>query len=171
MKRMHRLARTQQIDQPLDNVFGFFSDAANLPALTPAFLRFRIRTPGPIEMKTGVQIDYTISLFGIPLRWRTRITDWQPGVRFVDEQEAGPYAVWRHTHEFEARGGSTLVRDVVEYVEPLGALGALAHFLFVERLLGRIFDFRHEATRRLLAGGDPLGSQDRRRPDGQRASP
>ena len=90
MKRMHRLARTQQIDQPLDNVFGFFSDAANLPALTPAFLRFRIRTPGPIEMKTGVQIDYTISLFGIPLRWRTRITDWQPGVRFVDEQEAGP---------------------------------------------------------------------------------
>jgi hypothetical protein len=84
------------------------------------------------------------------VRWRTRITDWQPGRRFVDEQESGPYALWRHAHEFEARGSSTLMRDVVDYSLPLGPAGAVAHALFVRRTLDRIFDFRREAIVRLL---------------------
>ena len=150
MKRPHQLARTQLVGRPLHDVFAFFSDAANLEALTPAFLRFRILTPMPIDMRAGAQLDYQLSLFGFPARWRTRITDWQPGQRFVDEQESGPYAFWRHTHEFEARGTSTLVRDVVDYREPLGPLGSVAHLLFVRRTLDRIFDFRRDAIGRLL---------------------
>ena len=74
----------------------------------------------------------------------------QPGKRFVDEQESGPYALWRHTHEFEARGTSTSMRDVVDYSEPLGPLGTVAHVLVVRRTLDRIFDFRRDAIRRLL---------------------
>ena len=150
MGRLHQLCRTQLVDSPLPEVFAFFADASNLDALTPAFLHFRILTPMPIEMRAGAQLDYQLSLFGIPVRWRTRITDWQPGQRFVDEQESGPYALWRHTHEFEARGTSTLVRDVVDYSEPLGTLGTAAHVLFVRRTLERIFDFRRDAIGRLL---------------------
>lgn len=149
----HRLQRAQQIDAPLETVFAFHADAGNLEAITPAFLRFRILTPMPIEMRRGARIEYALSLFGVPVRWRTRITEWEPGVRFVDEQESGPYARWRHVHEFEARGGSTLVRDTVEYALPLGPVGALAHVLLVERTLARIFDFRRDATRRLLEAG------------------
>lgn len=92
------------------------------------------------------------SLFSVPVRWRTRITDWRPEQRFVDEQESGPYALWRHTHEFEARGASTLMRDVVDYSEPLGPIGTVAHVLFVRRTLDRIFDFRRDAIVRLLDG-------------------
>jgi len=150
MGRLHQLARTQLVGSPLPEVFAFFSDASNLEALTPAFLHFRILTPMPIEMRAGAQLDYQLSLFGIPVRWRTRIADWQPGQRFVDEQKSGPYALWRHTHEFEGRGTSTLVRDVVDYGEPLGPLGAVAHVLFVRRTLDRIFDFRRDAIARLL---------------------
>jgi ligand-binding SRPBCC domain-containing protein len=74
----------------------------------------------------------------------------------VDEQESGPYAVWRHTHLFEADGDATVVRDLVEYVEPLGPLGRVAHALFVGRALERIFDFRRDAIARLLpARGTP----------------
>jgi ligand-binding SRPBCC domain-containing protein len=156
MGRIHRLVRTQRIERDRDAVFAFFADAANLEAITPPFLRFRILTPAPIEMRTGARIDYAISLLGMPIRWRTRIAEWEPGVRFVDEQEAGPYAFWRHAHEFEAHGGSTLVRDVVDYAEPLGPLGSLAHFLFVERALAQIFDFRQNAIRRLLDGAEAL---------------
>jgi hypothetical protein len=155
-RRLHRLERTLRVQRPRDEVFAFFADASNLEAITPAFLRFRILTPMPIEMRAGTRIDYALSLLGVPLRWRTRISDWQPGVRFVDEQESGPYAVWRHTHEFEGDGdGSTIVRDLVEYAEPFGLLGRAAHALFVRRALDRIFDHRRDAIRRLLDGGSP----------------
>jgi len=140
------------VGRPLPEVFAFFSDASNLDALTPPFLHFRILTPMPIELRAGAQLDYRLSLFGVPVRWRTCITDWQPQERFVDEQESGPYAFWRHTHEFEARGTSTLMRDVVDYSEPLGPVGTVAHVLFVRRTLDRIFDFRRDAIVRLLDG-------------------
>jgi ligand-binding SRPBCC domain-containing protein len=87
----------------------------------------------------------------MPVKWRTCITDWEPGVRFVDEQESGPYAFWRHVHEFEPRGASTMMRDTVDYAEPLGALGRIVHALFVERTLDRIFDFRRDTIRHLFA--------------------
>ncbi len=150
MGRLHQLRRTQLVGRPVPEVFSFFSDASNLEALTPPFLRFRILTPMPMELRAGSQLDYRLSLFGVPVRWRTRITDWQSGTRFVDEQESGPYALWRHTHEFEARGSSTLMLDVVDYSEPLGPVGTVAHILFVRRTLDRIFDFRRDAILRLL---------------------
>ena len=62
----------------------------------------------------------------------------------MDEQERGPYALWRHTHEFEAQGEHTIMRDVVEYKEPLGWLGHVAHYLFVKRTLNKIFDYRRD---------------------------
>jgi hypothetical protein len=149
-KQHHRLERSLRVGRRREEVFAFFADASNLEAITPPFLRFRVLTPAPIEMRPGARIEYALSLFGVPLRWRTRITVWEPGVRFVDEQDSGPYALWRHTHEFESEGEETIVRDVVEYMEPLGPLGQVAHALFVERALDRIFDFRREAVRRIL---------------------
>lgn len=152
--RAHRLVRTQSIPRPRESVFAFFADASNLEEITPPFLRFRILTPTPVEMRAGARIDYALSLFRIPLRWRTRIALWEPGVRFVDEQESGPYTAWRHAHEFESDGETTLMRDVVDYSLPFGPLGSLAHVLFVERTLGRIFDFRREAIRRRFDAGE-----------------
>jgi ligand-binding SRPBCC domain-containing protein len=151
----HRLTRSQLIQRPLTEVFAFFADAANLEAITPAFLRFRILTPVPIEMYAGARIDYRLSLWGIPVTWRTRIRAWEPTARFVDEQEAGPYAYWHHLHEFEAEGGATRVRDEVTYRLPFGPFGELAHALWVRRQLRTIFDFREQAIARLLSARAP----------------
>lgn len=156
--RVHRLERSQRISGRRDEVFAFFADASNLEAITPPFLHFRVLSPLPIEMRPGARIDYALSLGGVPFRWRTRITAWKPLVLFVDEQESGPYRLWRHTHRFEEQGGSTMMRDLVEYAEPLGALGWAAHALFVERALERIFDFRREAIRRRFGPEVPVDS-------------
>jgi ligand-binding SRPBCC domain-containing protein len=156
--RVHRLERSQRIPGRRDEVFAFFADALNLEAITPPFLHFRILSPLPIEMRPGARIDYALSLGGVPLKWRTRITEWEPGVHFVDEQESGPYALWRHTHRFEDQGSSTLMRDLVDYAEPLGPLGQVAHVLFVERALDRIFDFRRDAIRRRFGPEAPIDS-------------
>jgi ligand-binding SRPBCC domain-containing protein len=84
------------------------------------------------------------------VRWRTEIVLWNPPRRFVDVQRSGPYALWHHTHAFERDGEGTIMRDVVRYALPLGALGALAHVAFVGRDLERIFAFRQREVARLL---------------------
>lgn len=152
MPRLHRLERSQRLERPVAEVFAFFADAANLEAITPRFLRFRVLTPAPIQMRAGTRIDYALSLFGVRLRWVTRITVWEPEVRFVDEQESGPYARWRHTHFFVPEGSGTIMSDVVEYALPFGPLGSLAHALFIRRTLGRIFDHRAAVIPRLVDG-------------------
>lgn len=156
MPTSHRLEQSQLIQRPLLEVFAFFSDAANLERITPAFLHFRIQTPLPIEMRSGTQIDYTISIAGVPLRWRTRIASWEPPLRFIDDQERGPYALWHHTHEFEPVGDSTRMRDTVDYRLPFGPLGALVHALWVRRTVEHIFEHRQRVIEELF-GGKPTG--------------
>jgi ligand-binding SRPBCC domain-containing protein len=152
--RHHRLVREQHLPQSPEEAFEFFGDALNLEAITPPWLKFRVTTPAPIEMRAGTLIDYRLRLHGMPVRWHTRIEVWQPGRRFVDRQLKGPYRAWHHTHEFEADGaGGTIMRDVVRYALPLGALGALAHLLFVRRDVERIFDHRRDAIARLAPDG------------------
>ena len=101
-------------------------------------------------MRAGTVIDYRLSLMGIPFRWRTLIEEFAPDSRFVDRQQAGPYALWRHLHEFIEVPGATLVRDRVEYRLPLGPLGNLAHALLVRRQLKRIFDYRRQVIEALF---------------------
>jgi ligand-binding SRPBCC domain-containing protein len=149
--REYTLEREQHVARTPDQAFDFFSDAHNLEAITPDWLRFRIVTPDPIEMRAGTRIDYRLTLHGIPIRWRTRIEAWEPGRRFVDVQLSGPYRTWYHTHEFEpAPGGGSVIRDHVRYSLPLGPLGRIAHAVVVSRDLRRIFDFRSSAVERLL---------------------
>jgi len=138
----YRLERTQIVPQPLSEVFAFFSDARNLELLTPKFLHFRILTPFPIDIAAGTLIEYQLQLFRISFRWHTQIETFEPGQRFTDVQLTGPYRRWHHLHEFIAVPGGTFVRDVVDYELPLGPLGSIAHRLFVQRMLARIFDYR-----------------------------
>jgi ligand-binding SRPBCC domain-containing protein len=148
--RYHVLRREQRLPGPPDTVFPFFGDAHNLEAITPPWLGFHVVTPAPIEMRAGALIEYRLRLRGLPIAWLTRVEEWTPGVRFVDAQLSGPYALWHHTHEFEADGDATIMRDVVRYALPYWPLGEVAHALLVRRDLERIFDFREaEVARRL----------------------
>lgn len=145
------LEREQIIPRSRTETFAFFCDAFNLERITPAFLKFRIVTPRPIRMGEGAVIDYELSLYGFAFKWRTLIETWAPEEKFVDEQICGPYALWRHSHTFEEIAPDrTLMRDRVLYRLPFGIFGWLAHYLFVERALKGIFDYREKAIAELL---------------------
>lgn len=148
------LEREQWVPRPLDEVFSFFSDAGNLEALTPAWMRFHILTPQPIDIGAGTLIDYRLSWHGIPLRWRTEITVWEPPDCFVDLQLKGPYRLWHHTHHFRAIAGGTQILDSVKYMLPLGALGRVGNTLSVRRNVEEIFEYRHRKISELFGGNE-----------------
>lgn len=144
MTRFHTLRREQWIPRPLQEVFGFFSDARNLQEITPSWLGFRILTPGPIRIAAGARLRYRLSLHGLPIAWTTEIRHWDPPFRFVDVQLTGPYVLWHHTHRFETHHGGTRMTDVVRYRLPFGFVGRAIHALKVRSDVERIFDYRFQ---------------------------
>lgn len=138
--RTFELSRSQRVAGPLEEVFAFFANAHNLGLITPPWLNFSIDSNERILMRAGTRIDYTIKMYGIPMRWRSEITRWEPGHLFVDEQRRGPYRSWVHEHRFAVIDSShTRIDDRVEY-SVLG--GRLTNKLFIQAQLARIFDFR-----------------------------
>ena len=146
-------------------VFDFFSDAFQLERITPKWLNFKILTPAPIAMRTGCLIDYKISLRGVPLRWKTEISSWDPPFSFTDRQLKGPYLLWEHLHTFEETQGGTLMSDRVRY-RVLG--GRLVNWAFVQDDLNKIFSYRGHRMLELfptvsssaLASDRPSGASD-----------
>jgi ligand-binding SRPBCC domain-containing protein len=145
----YTIQREQWVPRPLYEVFAFFSDARNLERITPAWLKFQVVTI-PSEIATGVHIRYRLIWHGIPLRWTTEITSWNPPRDFEDIQLSGPYKLWRHAHRFQERDGGTQMTDSVEYELPFGPLGRIAHALQVRRNVESIFDYRFERIREMF---------------------
>lgn len=145
------LEREQWFDRPAAELFPFFGDAFNLEQITPGFVHFRVLGTSTENVGPGTLIDYRLRLHGFPVRWQSRIDEWRPATMFRDSQVSGPYALWEHTHFFEASRGGTLVRDRVRYRLPLGAVGELVAGGLVRRDLDAIFDFRHAQLARIFA--------------------
>lgn len=147
------LQRQQWIPRPLEEVFAFFADAANLETIIPPWLGFKILSPQPIDMKVGTHIHYQLRWHGLPLNWLTEIQVWNPPTEFVDVQLRGPYRLWHHTHRFQSADGGTLIRDEVRYALPLGIVGRLAHGWRVKADLEAIFTYRAVQVSALLGTG------------------
>jgi ligand-binding SRPBCC domain-containing protein len=148
--RVHTFTAEQWLPRRVGQVFDFFSDAGNLGVLTPPWLHFRILTPRPIPMRPGTLIDYRLRVRGVPIFWRSEITEWDPPFRFADRQVRGPYRRWVHTHSFEGRDGGTLMSDKVEFAVPGWFLEPLLTRWLVLPDVERIFAYRREKMRELF---------------------
>ncbi len=147
---MYSLDQAQSIEAPLEEVFAFFSDPANLARITPAWLSFRIHGDAPSALREGSRIEYRIRWGLFTLRWVTRITRWRPCSEFQDMQEKGPYRTWLHTHRFSRRGSAVIIEDHVDYAMPFGLLGRIAHRLRVRAQLEEIFACRTKAIEQIF---------------------
>lgn len=145
--KVHHFERMIILPRPIAEVFSFFSDAANLQLLTPAWVKFEILSPPSIKMSGGTLIDYRIHLHGWPMRWRSEITDWDPPRYFVDEQRRGPYRFWKHQHRFVEHADGTKVVDDVKYAVPCDWL---IHRRLVRPDIESIFNFREDRMRELF---------------------
>jgi ligand-binding SRPBCC domain-containing protein len=148
-ERGYRLTALQWFPRPRDEVFAFFAEARNLERMTPASLRFSMVSSHELTMREGLLIDYRLRVRGIPVRWQTEISVWEPDVRFVDRQGRGPYRLWEHEHRFEDRDGGTLMHDQVDYDL---VCGRFVHPLLVRHDLHRIFAYRYDVMAEAFGG-------------------
>ncbi len=145
----HVLERTQVVPVAIEDAFAFFADARNLERITPPWLRFRI-VEAPEELAAGARLRYRLTLFGIPIRWRTEIVAWNPPRGFVDVQRRGPFLLWEHSHRLTAVEGGTEIYDHVRYRLFLGPVGGVVRRLLVRGWVEGIFDYRAREVPGLL---------------------
>lgn len=137
--------RTQRVPSPLQVVWSFFTDPANLGLITPPDLDFEILWGGEAPVRAGQLICYRVRLLPFwRTVWVTEISHLQPLRSFVDEQRLGPYFFWYHEHIFRSALGGTDIIDRVAYALPGGLAGRLIHRLWVRQRLEMIFEYRRE---------------------------
>ena len=150
---MHtQIIKKQLIKTDIDNLWHFMSSPKNLDMITPKEMKFNIKSNnGNKKMYEGMIITCTVTpLLNIPLNWITEITHIKKNKYFVDEQRVGPYKMWHHEHIFEQKEDGILMTDIITYVPPMGVLGKIANFLFINKKVNRIFDYRKKIIDQLF---------------------
>ena len=143
---MPTLVREQFLPLSPEVVWDFFATPANLNAVTPDSLEFKITSQVPTEMYEGLIITYKIKpMLNIPLDWVTEITHIHAPHFFVDEQRSGPYKIWHHEHHFRPTEGGVIMIDKLYYEIGMSFIGWIAGQLFVHKKVREIFDFRYKA--------------------------
>ena len=155
----HSIKTVQKIPVSLEKAWNYFSDPANLQAITPDNMGFTVISKYQGDMMyAGQIIEYKVSPFlGIPVYWMTEITHVKDSVYFIDEQRFGPYSFWHHQHHFKTIEGGVEMTDIVHYKNPLWIFGKLANGLFVKKQLKGIFQYRFHKVEELFgawSGGE-----------------
>lgn len=110
-------------------------------------------------MAHGDHVTWRARHFGIWWTMTSVISALDRPRMFVDEQQRGPFASFRHEHRFEPRpdGGTDMVDDIT-FTAPLGVLGVIAEKLVLERHMRGLIEVRN---RHLVAHlhGSPAGQE------------
>ena len=148
---MYRFECVQRLAISKEKAWDFFLSPSNLKTITPPYMGFETRSGGEGRMYAGMMITYTIRpLFSIPMTWVTEITQMRYPDFFVDEQRAGPYAIWHHEHHFKEIPGGVEMTDLLHYQLPMGFIGKMTHSLMVKKKIEEIFAFRKETLKALF---------------------
>ena len=149
-----RFVKESRIAASPERVFAFHESPGALQRLTPPWESVEVVSGGK-SLRPGSRVVLKTRIGPFLLRWEAEHTEYEPGRMFADRQIRGPFARWDHHHWFLDDGsGGTIFRDEVDYEPPLGWLGRLLGGSFLEKKLDKMFDYRHETTKRLVESGD-----------------
>ena len=96
--QVNRVHYSQLVPYPQPLVWRFFSDAANLPALTPPEAGFEAGEPQG-AVYAGQILSHRVRILpGLKLNWVTEILHVDEGRSFTDGQESGPFRFWVFSH-------------------------------------------------------------------------
>jgi ligand-binding SRPBCC domain-containing protein len=102
----------------------------------------------------GETVTWEATHFGIKQRLTSKITVCERPVKFSDTMVSGAFKRFDHDHLFEEVDGKTLMRDVFDYDSPLGFLGNIADFLFLENYMRDLLIKRNELIKKIAESED-----------------
>lgn len=136
------------VDAPQAQVSNFHAASTSMAAITPPPVVAQVHR-APARLLEGDEMDFTLWLGPLPIRWLARIEDVSPA-GFTDRQVQGPFRNWVHRHTFEpVNQSTTAVIDEIEFSlkkHPWWGLVGLGMWL----TLPLLFAYRSRKTRRLL---------------------
>jgi ligand-binding SRPBCC domain-containing protein len=144
--------KRSRIAAPPEAVFAFHEQPDALTRLVPPWEETRVlERKGGLE--TGARTVLLTKIGPIEQKIVAVHTAYEKGRMFQDTIVEGPFARWVHTHTMEPDGeGGTWLIDRIEYELPLGPLGALFGGAFARRKLEKMFEWRHEVTKKACEG-------------------
>lgn len=146
---MLHFKKTSIINAVPDVVWRFHERSDILQILTPPWQPVQIvRREGGLGV--GAISEFRLWIGIVPVQWVAVHTACEPNQYFVDEQQTGPMAFWKHRHQFEAQSGGgtqTLLTDAIDYALPGGEPVEQLLEWWVKSRLSDMFDYRHQVTR------------------------
>lgn len=144
MKYRHRF----NINTRLAVVADFHAQSASMKAITPPPVVVRVHR-APACLQDGDEMDFTLWLGPLPVRWLARIED-VSATGFTDRQLCGPFQSWVHRHTYlPVDETTTAVVDEIELSlcpHPWWGLVGLGMWLSLPLLFG----YRAWKTQRLI---------------------
>lgn len=141
------------INAPIEKVFHFHDDTANLLRITPPDVKVELISMSPAG--NGQKISLGITQFGFfKSRWDVEVIEYQPPVKMIDRQVKGPFHSFVQTRNFTDLGnGKTRMTDHVDYELPLNGVGNFFAGNLVAGELKKMFTYRHQRTKEILETG------------------
>ncbi|MFM8409953.1 MAG: SRPBCC family protein [Alphaproteobacteria bacterium] len=143
-----RFVKESVIRAPAERVFAFHERPDAFALLQPPWGRSEILQP-PSSLAVGTRVILRTGFGPFLQTIEAEHVAYEPGRMFADRMVRGPFPSWLHKHVVTPRGpGESVLTDDVEYELPLGVLGRWFGEPIARIGLQRLFDFRHEVTRR-----------------------
>ena len=131
---------------PVDEAFAYHERPGALQRLIPPWESVELEHSDG-SLAVGSRVIMKTKIFGVPVRWVAKHTEYDPPHLFADTQVSGPFASWNHRHEFKSEGDQSRLRDSIEYEVPLGAVGQFLGDTKARRTIEAMFAYRHRLTR------------------------
>lgn len=95
-------------------------------------------------LRRGDLVTWRARHFGLVWRMTSKIVEVERPDCFYDEMQDGPFAFWRHRHEFLRAPDGTRMIDDVHFGAPLGPVGWITERVVLDAYMRRLLTQRNK---------------------------
>lgn len=137
--------KTCDFDFPVEGLFQYHANPGALARLVPPWQSVVVEKRSD-SLEVGSEVELTMRMMGIPMRWLARHTQLHPPNSFTDVQVRGPFRSWTHQHLFSSLSStSSRLTDRIHFDSGIWGVRPVADRAIVG-MLKTVFDYRHQTT-------------------------